>query len=756
MAHRQGCRGRATAAIAVLAAASSSPLMAQCLSSATVPPAALVPRYFHAMAYDAGRDRVVLFGGDGGWNGGGLLHDTWEFDGSVWLPGPDAPPALYARACHAMAYDALRHRVVLTGGSPAVAGTNETWELGATSWAQGAPAPPGLYPRYAHGLAFDAGRGRLVLFGGHDGAGRRGDVWEHDGSGWRPGVAAPSPRSSVAMAYDRGRDAVVAIGGSTNVPWIYDGASWVTGADLPPRVPGLGSCQAPLASAAAYDEARGRLVVVGSHGDRGTYYGGTWTWEDDGTGWIPGHPVGSGILEGHAMAYDSLRQRILLFGGLEGFRYSSLTNELASFHGPAPVLQSASFPDGALGVPYAQAIVVTGGTPPYKFRLDEGALPEGLSFDASGISGTPYVPGERQFVLQVWDAAGCVATRRSEITIAAGSPPHDLVVGQGAGQPNPNRVRVLRADGTPTPVDFVAYAAGTYGVNVTTGNNGGTYDDLFTGPGPGPVHGPHVRGFLSDGSPIANVSFYAYGTLKYGVEPATAWLDVDVHSELLTAPGPGSVFGPHVRGWNADGALPLPMPGLSFFAFATTQYGCHVAAGDVDGDLLIDEILAGKGAGPSFTGTVGGWRYDAAAGVLQALPAFPFEAQGCGFGTAGAEVAAAHHDSGPAASIVVAPGPGASVWSIAAYDYSGTTTYRISQEVLSSSLPSGTRLGSGDIDGDGRDEVLAGPGPHPDAPSLVALVELRKYGATPQLRAQHVAFPGSRYGTNVAAGRLIP
>jgi pyruvate/2-oxoacid:ferredoxin oxidoreductase beta subunit len=64
----------------------------------------LTGRGGHAMAYDAARGQVVLFGGLGS---SGRLNDTWVWDGTNWVqkfPG-NAPPARYG---HAMAYDAAR------------------------------------------------------------------------------------------------------------------------------------------------------------------------------------------------------------------------------------------------------------------------------------------------------------------------------------------------------------------------------------------------------------------------------------------------------------------------------------------------------------------------------------------------------------------------------------------------------------------------------------------------------------------------
>ncbi len=126
----------------------------------------------HAMAYDAARSRVVLFGGYQ------VAADVWESDGTNWTShavgsGPQAV------AAPSIAY--YPSRVVLFGGTPAFSTSlsSETWEWDGVSWSQRltASAPPG---RRLAAMAYDAVRGRVVLFGGvgPNGA-RRGDTWEY-------------------------------------------------------------------------------------------------------------------------------------------------------------------------------------------------------------------------------------------------------------------------------------------------------------------------------------------------------------------------------------------------------------------------------------------------------------------------------------------------------------------------------------------------------------------------------------------------
>jgi hypothetical protein len=140
---------------------------------ATSPPA----RYHHAMAYDATRQRVVLFGG---FVGGIPLADTWEWDGNTWIQRQPAtsPPA---RGYHVMAYDAARKRVVLFGGKSFSSSLNDTWEWHGTTWTQ---ATPGMSPssRVDHAMAYDAGRRRMVLFGGTNSSYSLNDTWEYSGT----------------------------------------------------------------------------------------------------------------------------------------------------------------------------------------------------------------------------------------------------------------------------------------------------------------------------------------------------------------------------------------------------------------------------------------------------------------------------------------------------------------------------------------------------------------------------------------------
>jgi serralysin len=163
-------------------------------------------------------------------------------------------------------------------------------------------------------------------------------------------------------------------------------------------------------------------------------------------------------------------------------------------------------------------------------------------------------------------------------------------------------------------VSFFAYGTRRYGVLVSCGDiDGDGCGEIVTGPGPAAVFGPHVRAWDHDGgsgtAPIAGVNFFSYGTRKYGVNPACADIDGDGFAEILTGAGPGAVFGPHVRGWDYDGVAVQAVAGVSFFAYGTSKYGVNVSGGDLDEDGT-GEIVTGPGPGQMFSAHVRGFNYD--------------------------------------------------------------------------------------------------------------------------------------------------
>lgn len=270
------------------------------------------PRSGHVMSYDAARKRVVLFGGQ---TVLGRPNDTWEWDGHAWAEVADTGPS--GRTWFDMVYDDARQRLVLFGGSDEGGARNDTWEWDGEDWTQVADIGPA--PRSSDAMAYDKVRQHVVLFGG---AGHTGvnfnDTWAWDGTDWTQiaDTGLPSRRSS-SMVFDSLRGCLVLFGGDegstlaaptrkvVNDTWEWgaDDTGWVKVQDLGPR-----------------DFFTPKMVYTGKHtvlyGSPGEPTGRGQTWEWDGRTWTQRQNMGPIARLGAALAYDSQRDRVVLFGGL--------------------------------------------------------------------------------------------------------------------------------------------------------------------------------------------------------------------------------------------------------------------------------------------------------------------------------------------------------------------------------------------------------------------------------------------------------
>ncbi len=282
-------------------------------------------RYGHALTTDWARGRVVLFGGQDPQR----LGDTWEWDGLAWQERQPAGAggAPVARAHAALAFDASRNRAVLFGGEAAGGALGDTWEWDGQRW-QSFPGSPAASPapRRHHALAYAGPQLGVVLFGGQTSDGERlADLWRWDGGRWTEivspaGSAAPwpAPRSEHALAGDADSNTLLLYGGRVHDGlgeeladlWVHDGDAWhLQEADAAPT-PG------PRAGhALVWDPDRATLLMVGGTADD-SYQRHTWSWSAGVWSSMPLAPPGLPEARSwHALAFDPLHRRPLLFGG---------------------------------------------------------------------------------------------------------------------------------------------------------------------------------------------------------------------------------------------------------------------------------------------------------------------------------------------------------------------------------------------------------------------------------------------------------
>jgi hypothetical protein len=357
------------------------------------------PRWGSAMAFDPIRNVAVLFGGKDRQES--LLNDTWAWDGTAWtnVTPPSGSPG--PRDVHAMAWDASRNKIVLFGGysetSPRAAGSplDDTWEWDGAGWTKLSTATvPGA--RYWTQLAFDTVRNHLVMMGGYPPT----DQWELIGNDWSPIVPALSPpiRSTFGMTSDPVRHRLVMFGGegdrgdSFGDTWEYDGVAW---ADKTPAAT-LTSPPSRLYLASSYDSTRGRVVLFGGLQATGD---GNDTWEWNGA-WQKVASGGPSARENAAMAFDANRNRTVLFGGYDVDRL----NDVWEWNGaswsaiPTPAVAPDPRYDPAMAYdPVGQRVMMWGGEA-------FGAAADFWSWNGSAWTQLQSAPVGRYSHAAAWDA----------------------------------------------------------------------------------------------------------------------------------------------------------------------------------------------------------------------------------------------------------------------------------------------------------------------------------------------------------------
>jgi Galactose oxidase, central domain len=159
---------------------------------AQLPPAWPTPRTFHGAAYDGGRMKMMVFGGEGLATMPDRFDDLWEWDRSTrtWTsrtptPRPQTWPG--GRSYPGVAFATKAGKLVLYSGlsGPGIGATSELWSFDGSfgAWTNLTPASlPSTWPlrRVGHAVAYDANADSVFVFAGQGLSGLMAELWRFD------------------------------------------------------------------------------------------------------------------------------------------------------------------------------------------------------------------------------------------------------------------------------------------------------------------------------------------------------------------------------------------------------------------------------------------------------------------------------------------------------------------------------------------------------------------------------------------------
>jgi hypothetical protein len=309
-------------------------------------------RYGHAMAFDGGRGKVVVFGG---WDmtTAGSKNDLWDWDptSATWtqlLSGTEAGVPT-ARTYASLVSDDARSRLELlagevmsnsSGGTGGVVGSNEVWELDPAALVFTNKTPARDFPngRIGHAMAYNPSTGKVYVYGGMDPMTKGmdtmqafDDLWEWDGKIWTEIITdqRPSGRIDAALAYDPARTSLILFGGMSysssssatlNDTWEWNGTTrkWA-------QLETIGRPDQVYGHSMVTDPARNKILLFG--GFTTSTSNQVWEWDGSAYTWTNRTPVtSSNVPMGRTypvVTYDEGRQKLFLYDGVKNRSLSS-------------------------------------------------------------------------------------------------------------------------------------------------------------------------------------------------------------------------------------------------------------------------------------------------------------------------------------------------------------------------------------------------------------------------------------------------
>ncbi|MBI5665239.1 MAG: FG-GAP repeat protein [Nitrospirae bacterium] len=342
---------------------------------------------------------------------------------------------------------------------------------------------------------------------------------------------------------------------------------------------------------------------------------------------------------------------------------------------------------------------------------------------------------------------GGTITFNGEYISKAGEPEaivRSIIAGAGPGEDNEGTVKVFKADGTATGLEFTAHGYG-YGVNVAAGDiNKDGIDEIITAPGPGEDNPAEIRIYDRSGNELSNLRTTA-GPNKYGANVAAGDFNGDGYYEVVAGAGEGAVNPSDVKVFVYDTANNMMVDsGINLSAFNSGN-GVKVAAGDIDGDGK-DELITAPGHGEDNKGIIKLWDVDTSLGVGQWSVSLTREFKASLNQGNSVSIAGGDTDGDGQTEIITGAGPHRRARDeIKIFDGDGDLK---SEFTAVMSKQYGVNVAGGDLNNDGTSEIVAGSGPGERNRGIVKI-----FDADGAERARFKAFE-TRYGVNVAVGNI--
>jgi hypothetical protein len=277
-------------------------------------------------------------------------------------------------------------------------------------------------------------------------------------------------------------------------------------------------------------------------------------------------------------------------------------------------------------------------------------------------------------------------------------------------------------------------------------------DEIIAAPGPDPLADGRIRVYRQNGTLLVEQKIF---DTRFGATLAVGDVDGDWKEEVVVGTGPGPFASSRLKvlSFSGDGFVDT---GIDFTAFpASYRSGVNVALGDVDGDGTL-EIIAGAGPALFNRTAVRVFKVDTSQGtgswgVASILSDF-FVDLGDGLDCCfGVHVGAGDIDGDDVAEITVSPGPSPLKQPMVKAlrgdgTPAGTSFLAYPREYLL-----GVYASARDLDGDGVDEIVTGPGPWIANDSWVRVFR----GDGTPLSDGFIAFPQkNRHGVKVSTGNV--